>query len=366
MRRTSAHPVARRRVLSRPSLRAIGALSAIAVAYHQSLVFLVGEAIAGGPLAYLAVVPVTAIGLAWLVVATERPHPAIHDRQTDYIVGLSLLIVVVSVTFLSTQSLGAGFASARIDMLTLPITAAGVVSILFGVRRLWTVRWVLAYVLLAWPGLADPLAHVIGESSRTLSDAVLHASAFVLPVATRVLDGPDGMFSVDLGGRVAVIHAGSDWSAGRLSFGFMLVGAGVAATAKGRLMTRVAWLIGAVVGVWALGVVLLQVDLTTAALAGFETTMAMRQPLASSVFLGATVLIAAVAAIRMSGIEVGRDGPDRMDRWPYGPWKRAFIVVGAVAVALAWLNASTTAPTASPISSTVVAAGTVTLIVPGE
>src|SRR5207302_2201934 len=39
----------------------------------------------------------------------------------------------------------------RIDLLSLPLFAAGTVALVFGVRALWRMRAAIAFLLLAWP-----------------------------------------------------------------------------------------------------------------------------------------------------------------------------------------------------------------------
>src|ERR1700722_2687688 len=67
----------------------MGALVAVTViAYSYSLTTLLQLADLNSPLAYVSLVSFIALILAGINSRPRHPEPAIHDRQTDYIVGV--------------------------------------------------------------------------------------------------------------------------------------------------------------------------------------------------------------------------------------------------------------------------------------
>src|SRR3981081_4523845 len=80
-----------------------------------------------------------------------RSEPDIHDRQLDYIVGIPLVVGAVAIAYALPARLSTMFWVWRIDLLSLPLFAAGTVALVFGVRALWRMRAAIALLLLGWP-----------------------------------------------------------------------------------------------------------------------------------------------------------------------------------------------------------------------
>src|SRR5256885_12896454 len=74
-------------------MRAAALLVAVVIAYSYSLSTLIRGIGLQTPLAYLALVPVISLVLAWVRLAREPAPLPIHDRQVDYIIGITLLLV---------------------------------------------------------------------------------------------------------------------------------------------------------------------------------------------------------------------------------------------------------------------------------
>ena len=130
----------------------MGALLAVTIiAYNYSLLTLLQLADLNSPLAYVSLVPIIALILAAVNSRPSQPEPAIHDRQTDYIVGLPLMVGALCANLFLPSKLSAMFWVWRIDLLTLPFFVAGAVAVIFGVRVLWRQKVAVAFLLLAWP-----------------------------------------------------------------------------------------------------------------------------------------------------------------------------------------------------------------------
>ena len=130
----------------------MGALIAVVViAYSYSLTTLWQLAGLNTPLAYVSLVPIVSLILAGVHSRPSQPEPAIHDRQTDYIVGVPLMVGALCANLFLPAKLSAMFWVWRIDLLTMPFFVAGAVAVIFGVRVLWRQKVAVAFLLLAWP-----------------------------------------------------------------------------------------------------------------------------------------------------------------------------------------------------------------------
>ena len=169
---------------ARIPMRALIVLGLVALAYPWSLLTLTRGVTLQTPLAYLALVPVIALVLARFSL-TRQPAPMpIHDRQLDYIIGLALILMAGAILLLLPDSLRSRFWLYRIDLLSLPFFVAGVVTLLYGVRRLWALRIPILFLFLAWP---VPYLPLVGDGLRTFTDlsiAAATAIASVNPAAT--------------------------------------------------------------------------------------------------------------------------------------------------------------------------------------
>ena len=129
-------------------------LSVPIIAYSYSLTTLVQVADLNSPLAYVSLVPVIALILAAVNRNPSQPEPAIHDRQTDYIVGVPLMAAALCANLFLPSKLSAMFWVWRIDLLTMPFFVAGAVAVIFGIRVLWRQKVAVAVPL---PGVAVSL-----------------------------------------------------------------------------------------------------------------------------------------------------------------------------------------------------------------
>jgi exosortase/archaeosortase family protein len=131
--------------------RAAAAIGLVVVAFHYSLATLIGTVKDQTPLAYLGLVPIIALLLAAAMLHEEYHEPSIHDRQVDYIIGIPLLLAALALNIFMPVRMSSIFWLYRMDLLALPIFAAGTVALVFGVRALWRLRVPVAFLVLAWP-----------------------------------------------------------------------------------------------------------------------------------------------------------------------------------------------------------------------
>ena len=227
-------------------------LSVVVIAYSYSLTTLWQLAGLNTPLAYVSLVPIVSLILAGVHSRPSQPEPSIHDRQTDYIVGVPLMVGALCANLFLPAKLSAMFWVWRIDLLTMPFFVAGAVAVIFGVRVLWRQKVAVAFLLLAWP---YPYTSVLLGVLNGFTTATLYAITEILRVvhvATPLGGLNNTVFTVVHDGRpfnLSVISACSGVSS---VVGFLLVGSAFAAIIRGPLVRKVVWLVAGMLLLWAL------------------------------------------------------------------------------------------------------------------
>jgi exosortase/archaeosortase family protein len=239
---------------TRTAVQMAALLGIIVVAYNYSLTTLLQLADLNTPLAYVSLVPLISLMLAYMHAKPRQAEPAIHDRQTDYIIGVPLMVAAYLVNRLLPSKLSAMFWVWRIDLLTLPFFVAGAVAVIFGVRVLWRQKVAVGFLLLAWP---YPYTTVLLSVLNAFTSATLFAMARVVKVThIATLVGPlsSGVFSVVHNGKPFSLSVVSACSGVSSVVGFLLVGTAFAATVRGPWVRKTLWLIGGMVLLWAINV----------------------------------------------------------------------------------------------------------------
>jgi exosortase/archaeosortase family protein len=240
--------------LERVPRRALALLGLVFVAYHYSLQTLARGLALQTPLADLALVPVIALILAWVRLRREPAPRPIHDRQVDYIVGLGLIAAALALVMLLPATLETRFWLYRIDLLSLPFFVAGVVTLLWGVRRAWAAKVPILFLLLAWPLPYAPLVGDWTDAFTAATAGILGLISHVLPIAT-VTAGDGLSFIIGSGPAAFAVSVGSACAGVNSLVGFVLVGSALAYIVRGPRRRRLAWLAAGLTIIWALNVV---------------------------------------------------------------------------------------------------------------
>ncbi len=289
----------------------IAALAAVVIlAYHYSLLSLLQTIGLDTPLAYVGLVPLIAIGLAWINRKPKTPEPAIHDRQLDYIIGLFLVGVAVIAAVVLPDRLGDMYWINRIDLLTLPFFVAGATVLLFGVRLAWRQKVALGYLFLGWPWIYTTvlLGTLGGFTSLTLRG--LNASLKVVHIAQAV-PGDTGLYQVVHAGRAFPISVVTACSGVDGMVGFLLIGAALAAVVSGGWIRKTLWLATGLVLLWITNLLRLLLIFWTGEKAGPRIALGILHPVAGLVMFCAGV---ALMALLMRPFGLNRDaatGPAR-------------------------------------------------------
>ena len=264
-----------------------------AVAYNFSLSTLLRDLTVQTPLAYLGLVPIIAL-VVCLVRYLDGDDLDIHDRYLDYIVGLPLLALALAVVLFVPARYSTFFWLWRVDLISLPIFAAGAVALGLGARTLWRLKLPLLFLLLAWPPpWVFLVQHLLsGFTSETL--AIVRAILQLLPVAAPVAGGDGSLFAVVHAGRSFTLSVSPVCAGANGLVAFAVVGLALMLIVRGPLGGRLLWLGTGLLLTWVLGLVRVISILLAGALWGEAFAMDVLHPLIGLVIfnLGVIVLLA--------------------------------------------------------------------------
>jgi exosortase/archaeosortase family protein len=229
------------------------AIVLVVVAYRVSLLKLFEAMRLDTPLAHLALVPFIALGLA-AVRRHSDAGPPIHDRQLDWIVGLFFAIVALATNVILPGQLSTKYWEYRIDLLTMPVFVASIITLLFGIRTLWKFRLAVAFLFLAWPyPYARALDRWLGEFTNGTIWAVTKTLQ-AIPLGTRVVNS-DSLFEVVHDGKSVQMSIASACSGANGLVGFLLVAGAFMLIVGGSRIRKLSWLLSGALLVWLLNVV---------------------------------------------------------------------------------------------------------------
>ncbi len=238
---------------TRTAVQMAALLGIIVVAYNYSLTTLLQLADLNTPLAYVSLVPLISLMLAFMHARPRQAEPAIHDRQTDYIIGIP-------------DGRGGTWSTACFPRNSRPCSGCGgstcspCRSSSWGCGRHLRGAGALAPEgrrRVSPAGMAVPLHHGVAERPHAFTSATLFAMARVVKathIATLVGPLSGGVFSVVHNGHPFSLSVVSACSGVSSVVGFLLVGTAFAFTVRGPWIRKTLWLLGGMVLLWAINV----------------------------------------------------------------------------------------------------------------
>lgn len=329
-------------VARRLPLRAIAIVGLVLIAYNYSLMTLARGLTLQTPLAYLALVPVIALGLAAARVRLEPLETPIHDRQLDWIVGLGFLAAAAAILIVAPQPAASTFWLGRVDLLTLPLYVAGLIALLFGVRRVWALRFPILFLLLAWPLPFTLLLSATATGFTELTAKAVGLVTNVIPVA-RPAVGDDTLFLIGSGDQLFGVSIGSACSGVNSFVGFLLLGAAMLYLVRGSLIGRATWLAAGLALTIGLNVLRIVAILAVGHAFGEDAALEVLHPIAGMIVFNIGVLGMVVLAPRFGLRFMGGANRPVSVPSPSGPVRRArpaLVVALGIAAILGVTNAA--------------------------
>lgn len=323
--------------------RALLLLALVAAAYHYSLQSLARGLTLQTPLAYLGLVPIIALGLGVLR-AVQRPTDGPYDLRLDFslgrLLGAVLIALAIGMATIVPRTSGIGFWLLRIDLLSLPVFVAGAIALLYGVRRLWSLRFPILFLFLAWPA---PYVAITGDAMRVSVDAtvaVLGVISAVLPLATPV-GGSPGLFQVGWGDQAIPVSVATACSGINSVVGFGIMGAAMMAVMRGTILRRAAWMVAGLVLVWLMNLFRIEAIFLVGAVASPQLALSVLHPIAGLIIFNVSILIMILVAARFGlAFEFSRD--ERQHAAPSVSHRRLAVpiaIVAASALTMSFVNA---------------------------
>ncbi|MFN8052145.1 MAG: exosortase/archaeosortase family protein [Acidimicrobiales bacterium] len=296
-------PPARPAPLLPLAARVVVVVVAVVGAYHYSLTTLVRALSVDSPLAYLGLIPFIAVGICWYTARPAAGEPEVHDRYLDRIIGVPLVIAPVLVLLILPTQLSTYFWVWRIDLLTLPLFAAGCVALILGSRTLIRMRLGILWLFAAWPvPYQFALQHGL-EPFTGFTVKALRSTSGILGSATFV-PGGDGAFSVDGPGRPFTVVVASACSGANSLVGFLIVASATAMLSRGTRRAKLTWVgVGSAL-VWMVNVVRVLVIFAVGDIWGERTAIDVFHPYIGLVFFSIAVTTMMLLAPRF-GVRLG-------------------------------------------------------------
>jgi exosortase/archaeosortase family protein len=239
-----------------PGRRVLIAVAMVVVAFHHSLITLVDSLGVDSPLAYLGLVPFVGLGLALALGRPRAADLAVNDRYLDLILGVPLLAFPLIMLAVMPGRLQTLFWLWRIDLLLLPLFAAGVVVLLFGTRVLLRAKPGVLFLFIAWPA---PFQYVLQrwlDPFTSMTVTVVGKLSVWFHLATPSGKALDGGFVVGTpdGGHFTVLVA-SQCSGANSLLGYLLIASALLLVVRGSKIRKAAWLVTGAAIVWAANIV---------------------------------------------------------------------------------------------------------------
>jgi exosortase/archaeosortase family protein len=272
--------------------RAAAVVVCVVLAYNYSLQTLAQEMDQQTPLAYLGLVPLIALLLGVVLAQRRSGAPDIHDRYLDYIVGVPLLTLAMGLLIVAPEGLPSVYWLHRLDLLSLPLFAAGAISLAFGVRALVRIRAALLFLFLAWP---YPYVVLLDHELTWFTDTTAGAVKAVLQFVPLASVTPNGDFLVSHASGVTqsfTVSVSSACSGINSGLGFLIVGAAAAILMHGRLAMKLLWLVSGTAFLFVVNVGRILLVLAAGGLWGEHFAIDVLHPLIGlAMILGATLVM---------------------------------------------------------------------------
>jgi exosortase/archaeosortase family protein len=198
---------------------------------------------------------------------------------------------------------------------------------------MWTLKFPILFLLLAWP---VPYAPLVGEGMQAFTDVTVAFVGFLSQWITTAKPMPTDptIFAVGSGGSTFFVSIGSACAGVNSLVGFLIVGGAFAYAVRGPAVRRIAWLTGGLAIIWLLNIVRIEAIFAIGAAFGEAAAIDVLHPFAGLIVFNIGVL-AMLAAIRPMGLHFMEMTPPPDGALRQGTSISRVRVPVAIAVALA-------------------------------
>ena len=294
------------------------ALFALAVvgAYWLSLGTLWGDLGGQTPLAFVGLAPILAFGL--LLAGLRRREALPYPGRIDLLVGLILIGLAGAIVLAGPTLASIYFWTARLDVASLPLFAAGALILLFGWRVLFVARGAILLLLMTWPLPYLVLLENTSEAMTTVTAAALTVVTAVVPIATPI-PGGSAMFTV-ANADPFTIQVASACAGLNSTVAFGLVGGAFLLALRGAWPRKVAWFAAGLALVFMLNVARVVLLVAVGAMFGQAAALELFHPVAGMIalILGLLVMLLLLPRFGLRPPDL-RPGPPTASPLPASP-----------------------------------------------
>jgi exosortase/archaeosortase family protein len=259
----------------------------VVIGYWLSLSSLWSDLGGQTPLAFVGLAPILAFAL--LLAGLRRREALPFPGGADLILGLILMAAAGAIVLAGPSFASVYFWTARLDIASLPLFAAGALILLFGWRVLFVSRGAILLLLMAWP---LPYLVMLENTSEGLTNATVGALGIVtavLPIA-KALPGDNTTFLV-ANAQPFLIQVATACAGLNSTIAFTLVGSAFVLVLRGRVVAKLLWFLAGIAMVFAFNVLRVVMLVAVGAMFGQTAALDFFHPVAGMVALGAGLAI---------------------------------------------------------------------------
>jgi exosortase/archaeosortase family protein len=255
----------------------------VVIGYWLSLGSLWSDLGGQTPLAFVGLAPILAFAL--LLAGLRRRDALPFPGRVDLILGLILIAAAGAIVLAGPSVASVYFWTARLDIASLPLFAAGALILLFGWRVLFVSRGAILLLLMAWPLPYLVLLENTSEGLTNVTVGALGVVTAVFPIA-RALPGDSATFTV-ANAQPFQIQVATACAGLNSTVAFTLVGSAFVLVLRGGWGGKLLWFFAGVAVVFALNVVRVVMLVAVGAAFGQSAALDFFHPVAGMVALGA-------------------------------------------------------------------------------
>jgi exosortase/archaeosortase family protein len=216
--------------------------------------------------------------------------------------------------------------------LSLPFFVAGLIALLFGVRRLWMLKSSVLFLFFAWPVPYGVLLATWLDAFTTVTAQAVHAVSAVLSIGrSGAADGT--VIFIDHGGSSFPVNIGSACSGVNGLVGFLLLGIALMLLVRGTAPRRLAWLGAGLAIIWILNIARIELVLMTGEAFGSDVAFDVLHPVAGLLVFNVGV-IATMWLVPRFGLRFA-ELPDEPAKVPTSRTRNRLRTASVMAVGLA-------------------------------
>lgn len=259
----------------------------VTAAYWLSLSTLWRDLGGQTPLAFVGLAPALAVIL--LIRAFTRRRELPLPGTPDAVLGSLLIAAAAVIVIIGPGVASIYFWTARLDLVSIPLFAAGALVMLLGWRAIFAARGALTLLALAWP---LPYLVIVENSSDTLTSITAGALELVVLAVPIARPAPgEAVFTVLNAAAPFQVQVAAACAGLNSTVAFLLVGGAFLLVLRGPMTRKLLWLVAGLAVVFAFNVLRVVLLVAVGAVLGESAALEVVHPLGGLLSLAAGVSV---------------------------------------------------------------------------